>query len=439
MSATTTTATTPGNTLISLSSIIDQLRGRLTDPEIAAVVTAVTPMRWTGVQPGDLITSGLLNQILSDIIDLQTRVAVLEGDKGVPLLSGRTPTGDAPLLSLLTVFGSGFDPTPSNNVVQLGGIAITSFVGNQNSQTQLSFQVPNQFPAVPQVVDIIVTRAGRISNALQVRLVPVVKRQAGPLIALSRTQPLPSMTVGQTFTLQWLINPQVTDTYSFRLLVFDATGATAAAWHATESLGPKSPQPVPVGTPLLVSVTLTAPAGFTHAQAALEVVSSDGTKARSSDAISLTLNQVPAVTDPRALVSVAVTAIPANDVTGAPNVLRAARITVGEVELDGLQLRFGSSADVPVDVFATGQAAAAGDYAYSASVEGGAWAIRAVTPASNTAVPQAQSRRIVVTLVNTDTSQSNAVSYLVVRAAHGPAGAPDFTSFVRLPIQGVAS
>ena len=165
-------SSTPGNTRVPLSTVIDQLRGRLTTPEIDAVVSAVTPLRQTGVQPGDLITATLFNRLLDDIADLQVRLATLEGDKGVPVLSGRAPTGDAGLLSLLTVFGTGFDPTPSNNVVQLGGVAITSFVGSQNGTTQLSFQVPNQYPGIPKVVDLTVTRDGRISNTLEVRLVP---------------------------------------------------------------------------------------------------------------------------------------------------------------------------------------------------------------------------------------------------------------------------
>ena len=56
---------------------------------------------------------------------------------------------------------------------------------------------------------------------------------------------------------------------------------------------------------------------------------------------------------------------------GVANPLRPARLEIGDAELDGLQLRFGASVEVPFDVFATGQPEAAGDYAYSAIVEGG--------------------------------------------------------------------
>ena len=474
-----------GNARVPLSTVVDQLRGRLTTAEIDAFVGALSPTqeggvqpadlvaatpplqvgmqprvipanpplrvgvqpgrlipiipaRQVSVQPGDLITAALVNQLLDDIADLQDRVAKLEGDKGVPVLSGRAPTGDIPLLGLLTVFGTGFDPTPSNNVVLLGGIAINSFVGTQNSTTQLSFQVPNQYPDVPKVVDLTLTRDGRISNALEVRLVPRVLRQAGPLLAISRTAPLPTIGVGTTFTLQWLINPQVTDTYSYRLLFYDCVGATADAWSATGRIAPTSPQPISNATPLLVAATVTAPSGFARAEVALEVVSSDGTKARTSHPMLLVLNQAPAVSDPRALVNVATTAIPAPD---ASNPLRTARLQVDDWEIDGLQLRFGASADVPIDVFATAQASAAGDYTYTATVEGGPWRVQPPQPPSNTAVPQAQNRRITVTLANIDTAQSSAISYLVVQAAHKPAGtgAVDFTSFARIPIQGFAA
>jgi hypothetical protein len=75
----TITNLTPGNVVVPLSSIIDQLRGKLSSADIDNLLAAVIANRKSQVLPGDLITADLVNQILQDIQDLNTQVAQLAG------------------------------------------------------------------------------------------------------------------------------------------------------------------------------------------------------------------------------------------------------------------------------------------------------------------------------------------------------------------------
>lgn len=76
----------PGNIVVPLSAIIEQLRSRLTPSEIDALLFALVSRRRSQVAPGDLITAELINQVLADIADLNLRVSQLEATGG-----GTTP------------------------------------------------------------------------------------------------------------------------------------------------------------------------------------------------------------------------------------------------------------------------------------------------------------------------------------------------------------
>jgi len=75
----TITNLSAGNIVVPLSSIIDQLRGKLTSAEIDNLLAALIAQRKSQVLPGDLITADLMNQILQDIQDLNTQIAQLVG------------------------------------------------------------------------------------------------------------------------------------------------------------------------------------------------------------------------------------------------------------------------------------------------------------------------------------------------------------------------
>lgn len=79
---TNVTVPTPGNLVVPLSAIIDQLQGKLTSADLNALLLAVVGQRRNQVQPGDLITADLFNQVLQDIQDLNTQLAALSGGGG---------------------------------------------------------------------------------------------------------------------------------------------------------------------------------------------------------------------------------------------------------------------------------------------------------------------------------------------------------------------
>ena len=73
------TVVNPGNIVVPLSAILDQLRGRLSSVELDALLAAIVARRKAEVHPGDLITAELMNQILQDLAALNEQVAALGG------------------------------------------------------------------------------------------------------------------------------------------------------------------------------------------------------------------------------------------------------------------------------------------------------------------------------------------------------------------------
>lgn len=87
-----TVVANPGNIVVPLSTIIDQLRGKLTSVEIEALLTAIVSKKKTEVHPGDLITADLMNQILLDLQDLNVQVAALAGGAGSGIRNSQAVT-----------------------------------------------------------------------------------------------------------------------------------------------------------------------------------------------------------------------------------------------------------------------------------------------------------------------------------------------------------
>jgi hypothetical protein len=65
--------------VVPLSAIIDQLKNKLTSIEIETLLTAILSNKKSEVRPGDLITADLMNQILSDLHNLNLQIATLKG------------------------------------------------------------------------------------------------------------------------------------------------------------------------------------------------------------------------------------------------------------------------------------------------------------------------------------------------------------------------
>src|SRR4051812_24356800 len=72
---------TPGNVMVPLSAIIDQLKDKLSSSQIDALLFAILSGRKTEVRPGDLITADFMNGILARLDAIEVRLAALEGGK----------------------------------------------------------------------------------------------------------------------------------------------------------------------------------------------------------------------------------------------------------------------------------------------------------------------------------------------------------------------
>src|ERR1044072_1046901 len=67
MVQTTITSANPGNIVVPLSAIIDQLQGKMSSADITALLFAIVAKKKNEVRPGDLITAELINQIATDL------------------------------------------------------------------------------------------------------------------------------------------------------------------------------------------------------------------------------------------------------------------------------------------------------------------------------------------------------------------------------------
>ena len=174
--ATLTTAK-PGDIVVSLSSIVDQLKGKLTSTEVDALVEAILGRRKSAVFPGDLITASLMNQILADISDLEIRVAKLEVGNGSTIAKLRIVRieGPTPLRigSRATLVGEGFSVPATRNGVSLDTAAVTGFDAGVSTATHLVFDLPDPgLSGQGRQVTLRVTNAEDQSDSISFRLEP---------------------------------------------------------------------------------------------------------------------------------------------------------------------------------------------------------------------------------------------------------------------------
>ena len=100
----TATSINPGNIVVPLSAILDQLRGRLTSVEVDTLLASIVSRRKTEVHPGDLITADLINQILQDLESLNEQVANLK--TGGPGTGAKNSAAVASLHDAWAYYGS---------------------------------------------------------------------------------------------------------------------------------------------------------------------------------------------------------------------------------------------------------------------------------------------------------------------------------------------
>jgi hypothetical protein len=389
------------------------------------------------VQPGDLIKAEDMNRLLDALQLLDVRVTSLEtGDGGnrAPILLQRSPSGDIEVNSPLTLIGRNFLLPSDRNTVTLGGVPINQFNADSD-ETNLIFTVPDVFSALPRTVQVSVRNEFGESTELNVGLLPHVVTQGGLVVIFDQTPPLDEIVVGNTYTLSWLVDSQTVlpVTYNFTLEFTNVVGATVSLWRSDSNVNPSGPREIRRGNPQLVTATVRVPEGATSAQVALRAESTDHAFGRTSATLALEVGETPEVSDPRVLMT-RMTIPPLDAVTGGPNPVRLATIN----GVDGVEVRFGQTGRVPINMHVGTDQSAAGTYNFTATVEdaAGLWTGGPVAPTTLSRTAPSD-RTLQATIQNTDTGNTTTVKFMVVRATHRTAaGVEDFNSFIRFPIRG---
>lgn len=121
----------PGDMVVSLGDIIDELGDKLSKDEQQALWSVLLARRAESTRPGDLITSSLINQMLGDIRDLQLRVAQLSagsasGSTAVVITSVRPPD-EMVVGSEVAIEGRNFEFSIGGCYVSFGSRTVQSF------------------------------------------------------------------------------------------------------------------------------------------------------------------------------------------------------------------------------------------------------------------------------------------------------------------------
>lgn len=133
---------------------------------------------FTSVRPGDVISSDLMNFLLTKLQEMESRISDLEGGgstSGALSITGFDPPTQVNAGQELGVLGTGFDFPPEGNVVTIDGAPIASFRQGSTS-TALRFIVPSNLsiPAGGKNVNIYVRNSQGSERTVLYRVLPAV-------------------------------------------------------------------------------------------------------------------------------------------------------------------------------------------------------------------------------------------------------------------------
>jgi hypothetical protein len=105
------------------------------------------PTTFTNVRPGDVITSDLMNFVLTKIAEFEQRIGLLEagGAAGTVRITNFDPPNQQNAGQLLTVHGDNFTIPAAGNVVTLDDTTISSFQPDSTGSI-LRFIIPQTLP-----------------------------------------------------------------------------------------------------------------------------------------------------------------------------------------------------------------------------------------------------------------------------------------------------
>lgn len=185
----TTDMSHPGDVVVPLSDVIDLLSTRLDQSELDDLLRQMLSKRTIEVQAGEIITAELMNQILADIANMQTRVAVLEA--GIPSTSAPEiilvqPSGGVRINEELQVFGYNLSPDQLTSVT-MGNRTVSVFSSASHSKL-LVFNVPPILGIPEDGADVnlkVVNQYG--SDSIEVLVKPSVSTQLDTTFFITST------------------------------------------------------------------------------------------------------------------------------------------------------------------------------------------------------------------------------------------------------------
>jgi hypothetical protein len=435
-----------GNVSVPISSILDALKGVLTEAERVALFDQLIGLRPDGVAPGDLITAQLFNQVLSDINGLSIRLAALEGAAGGPVIERIEPVGaDKQVSSLLTIVGANFKPDEDDTFVTIGPKKVTDFF-SQSDETTLLLPVPVGFAELPVTVPVTVTCRGRTSNSVSITIVPEVIVPQGNVHVEYQGPPLGTIVAGQTYQLVWRVRsnlnlPSAIDVDPVVTAV--SGGSTVSEWTAAIQLPPGQFTLQPGGFHD-VTMSVKVPASADKADINLRAESIVGSFVGVAQSpFKFDVGQETAVSDQRATVTMKQVTTPE---------FRSGNVVVDQTTIPGFKIQPAKTVDLPfllsaaLDIGGPGTAqerSGEGHYRFTAEIEPGPQNGRfTVQPMGTTRILVAKGAShsftvpVVAAASPTDT---NVVTWMKVTATCFPdanSATPRFTSFTRIPLVG---
>ena len=428
----------PGEMVVSLTDILNKLGDKITPAEKEQLLIAMLSPRREKVQPGDLISSDVLNQILVELSDLQVRVLNLESVPTGSLKPTIISISPMPVAvhGTLTVSGFNFPPDPDLAKVDIAGTLIKSF--STATDKLLVFSVPTLSLSLPADLSLTI-RNGELSDTDTVRVLPEQIQVSGQVTVQNKTQSLPTIVVGQNYNVDFEIDSitNIAESYGIKAIFTELVGtATETDWmNNTALLDPTPPGTVSVselfvspGIPRRVRVNFKVPNGATSAKLQLKASS----VSRPSD---INLNKA---SNPPLELKVGQVVTPSDPNTNF--IIKAYGPTVQNARIvqingrDGVEIKFGETQFVRVN--ATFMLKGTYDYSHEVSPDSTGWTIpsTSLTPANS--IEQAGGGETIgMSVASIDTSTlPRTLKIKAVRRAD--ADGPSITSWIEIPIRG---
>jgi hypothetical protein len=254
------------------------------------------------VNPADLIRSSLFNDLINNIVDLQSQIEMLSGGSPPgtgPHITSLEPAGTVQEETELKVHGTNFAVPLGLNSVTLDGTTIGSFLPG-SGDTLLGFDVPAGISgSTGKTLTIVVTTPGG-SDSRTVHVVPKPLTVTGQIQFTDKTGDLGTIAVDTPYVFQFELNGlnlNVAETFRIKANYSGADGAPSSEWDAaTTYIGTIGPNHEVVVNPLqkiTVGVGVTVPSTAKKVQLDVDFVSvhHDPASSNSSGSIPIIVGQ----------------------------------------------------------------------------------------------------------------------------------------------------